>query len=189
MNKLTISKENYSKIIELQNNLTVNNIENIKLTTGENIMLAKYTLEDIAEKIQTLQEAIYDFETAIFDKDVDEMVAKMTEYTRLISELKQDVDETQDYIAGSVSGFEQTVIPSEFTVIVSEEEIKSEIESSFDESKVMSIGFNDGEFALLFGEDEESIDLHPFIFAKGKQEDYDEARKFIEQFLDMEEDF
>ncbi|MBQ1186712.1 MAG: hypothetical protein IIX54_03385 [Clostridia bacterium] len=189
MNKIIISKQNYNKVMALQNKMPVKNDEKVGKTTAENIMSAKILLEEMAERIEAIQEAIYDFETAIFDKDVDEMVAKMSEYTNLMAEIKQNADQAEDYIAGSITTFAQTTAPSEFTVIVPEEEIKQAIESNFDTVHVMSLGFKDGEFALLFGEDEDTIDRPPFVFAKGEEHNYSEAQKFIEQFLDMEEDF
>ena len=189
MNKLIISKQNYNKVLALQNKMPVNNAKSIGKTTAENIMSAQILFEEMAERIEALQEAIYDFETAIFDKDVDEMVAKMSKYTGLIAEIKQTANQAENYIAGSIATFAETTTPSQFTVIVSDEEIKQAIESNFSDINVMSLGYKDGEFALLFGEDEETIDRPPFVFAKGEEHNYSEAQKFIEQFLDMEVDF
>ena len=187
MCKIIISKEQYKRLTGLQNERPISKAERLQKTTAENIMSAKYLLEDMEERLQDLSYAISEFEAAIYDHELDGMINRMTEYVRLIRALEADTKEAGDYLAGSVTRFMETTALSAFTVIRSEAEIKLKIDQSFENTNVMSIGYKDGEYALLFGEDEETVNEEPFIFAKGGEECYDEARKFIETFLDLEE--
>lgn len=187
MEKIIITKEQYNHLVELLNYLPIKNADNIQENTAQNLISAKYLLEEMTEKIEVLKDAIDDFEDAIYDHDLEEMINKMTNYTHVVRELKNDAEIAEDYISGSITRFVEATTLSDFTVIVSEDQIREAIDRNLTDTRVMSVGYKDGEYALLFGEDEDTIDIEPFVFAKGREECYDQARKFIESFLDLEE--
>ena len=187
MDKIIITKEQHQQLTVLQRRLPAGSAANLPQTTMENVMSAKLQLDELAEHLELLHNAIDEFEIAIYDHDTKEMVSQMAAYTRLTQALKSDAEVVGNFIAGSITRFLEATTPSSFTVIVPDAEIREAIDQHFAHCNVMSLGYQDGSFALIFGEDENSAAQPPFVFAKGAEECYEEARHYIETFLDMEE--
>lgn len=187
MEKIILTKDQYRRLEEIQRMVSVKKIENLQATTAENLISAKYLLEEISRRIDRILAAIDEFETAVFDHDPEEMIRQITRCVQLNGEWKRDAETAEDFLAGSVARFLEATTPSDFTVIVPEEEIRRVINENFDTETLMSVGWREGWFALIFGPDEETIDRPPFVFAKGREACYNEARAFIETFLHQEE--
>lgn len=187
MDKIIITKEQHHQLTALQRRLPAGSAANLPQTTMENVMSAKLQLDELAGHLELLRNAIDEFETAVYDRDPKEMVRQMAAYTCLAQALKSDADVVGNFIAGSITRFLEVTTPSSFTVIVPDAEIRTAIDQHFAHCNVMSLGYQDGSFALIFGEDESAAAQPPFVFAKGAEECYDEARRYIEAFLDMEE--
>ena len=184
MEKIKITREQREHLAALLDFMPTPEEEFLEKNTAEALYSAKCLLDEMEENIEALRDAVFDFETAIFDQNLDEMLNKLAEYVHLARRLCLNAQSTEGFIAGSLTRFIETT--SDFTVTVNEEEIKKVLDREFVFDRVMSVGYKDGEYALLFGADEETIDRPPFIFAKGSEDCYDEAREYIEGLLDME---
>ena len=187
MNKIKLSANQYNKLIKLEAALPVSNPQQIQETAGENIRAAINLCKALALEINDLENFLNDTLYALVKKNIDFSVATMTEYTHIAKTVKEDAKAIANYLAGSISKFIEVAETEEsFTVIASREEIQSVIDKNFEIYPVMSLGYNEGSYALLFGEDDETIEIKPFIFAKGRKEDYEQVQRFIETFLDLE---
>lgn len=186
MDKITVSKEQFNKLIKLQDEFTVNEPLYIQKTTAENIMAAKVLCKELSYELMKMQNLLDETETAFYDKEINTAIDLAPEYVHLAKEIKEYTLMIEDYLAGSISTLIAATEISSFVVTATSDEIQKVIDKNFKICPVMSIGFRDGNYALLFGEDEESIDIEPFIFGKGKAEDYEYAKQFIETFLDLE---
>ena len=68
-------------------------------------------------------------------------------------------------------------------VLDSSAEVITEMTNIYD---VMGVGYCEGNYALLFGDDEDSYESDPFIFAKGEESEYDSVMGYINDLIDAE---
>lgn len=187
MNKIKITKEQFNNLIKLQSALPVTDAKSTMGKTAENILEAKTICSGLDFEVNELYDKIHDAECHLYDKNIGAAIGAMGEYIDKIQEIQKDIKGIANYLAASITTLIDATEISTFTVTAKSEEIQQVIDKSFEICPVMSIGFKDGIYALLFGEDEKSIDLEPFVFARGEEDDYETARQFIEGFLDLED--
>lgn len=188
MNKIKLTENQFKNLVELGAALSVSEPEYIQENTGENIRAAIRLCKELTLELNDLQNTLDDTMYALSEKKIDESIAKMTEYTQIAKAVKEDAATIENYLAGSISKFiEISKAEETFIVTATSEEIQKVIDTNFEICPVMSVGYKDGVYALLFGEDDDTIDIEPFIFAEGNEDDYDKAQRFIETFLDLEE--
>lgn len=187
MNKIKITKNQFNNLIKLQSVLPVTDATNTMGKPAENMLEAKTICSGLDFEVNELYDKIHDAECHLYDKNIGAAIGAMGEYIDKIQEIQKDIKDIANYLAASISTLIDATEISTFTVTAKSEEIQQVIDTNFEKCPVMSIGFKDGVYALLFGEDEESIDIEPFIFARGDEDDYETARHFIEGFLDLED--
>lgn len=104
-------------------------------------------------------------------------------------DLKASVDTAYDELAHTLCALRALLEPAGWSPIRTDDEIRQAIDEGFELTNVMSLGYRDGQYALLFeeAEDDEALVADPFLIALGGEEDYDEIRAFVEQFMDMED--
>ena len=188
MNKIKITNHQFSTLTRLQSILSAGTPDDIQENTCENIKAAVQLCKSLTLELDQLQNLLDDTLDELYENNINAAISNMSEYTKLTNEIKTDTAMMENYISGSLTKFTDVAeIAEPFILIVTKEEIKQTIDRNFEICPVMSLGFKDGDYALLFGEDENTIDIEPFIFAKGNKEDYDAVQRFIETFLDLEE--
>lgn len=188
MNNIKLTTSQFYQLIKLSSELPVNDAADVRETMGENIRDAIRLCKELSLELSDIENTLNNAMYALVDKRLDDVINGITKYTDLAKTIKEDTTIIENLLAGSISKFIEISEPeNSLNIIVSKEEIQATIDKNFEIYPVMSVGYHDGNFALIFGEEEFSIDTEPFIFAKGKEEDYDEAQRFIETFLDLEE--
>ena len=170
MNKIKITNEQLNKLVKLQSVLPVTDANSTMGKTAENILEAKTICSGLDFEVNELYDKIQDAEYCFYDKNIGGTIDKMGEYVDKIQELQKDINDIANYLAASITSLIDATEITTFTVTATNEEIQQVIDKSFEKFPVMSIGFKDGVYALLFGEDEESIDIEPFVFAINTKE-------------------
>jgi len=188
MEKIYISKEQLTTLIKLQSELSAYDLYSAEPTTGENLMRAEEIARNSAFDLSDLQDALTSTGFAIRDKNINGIIKNMAQYVKLMKTIKEDMQIIENHLAASVSKFlEVTELYNGLELVATDDEIQNALDDGFEQFPVMSVGYKDGVFALLFGEDENSIDIEPFVFAKGTEENFDEAEEYIEKFIDIDE--
>lgn len=188
MEKIYISKEQLTTLIKLQSELSAYDLCSAEPTTGENLMRAEEIARNSAFDLSDLQDALTSTGFAIRDKNINGIIKNMAQYVKLMKTIKEDMQIIENHLAASVSKFlEVTELYNGLELVATDDEIQNALDDGFEQFPVMSVGYKDGIFALLFGEDENSIDIEPFVFAKGTEENFDEAEEYIESFIDIDE--
>ena len=187
MDKIKITKEQFIRLLGIRAAFPVREGSRVQETVAENISEANRLCKGLGYDLMDLQDLLYDTEEAFYSSDTESALSTMAEYASIARGIVEYAQMIEDYLAGAIEKFSEITEPSTLVITAKNEEIQETIDRNFEICPVMSIGFMDGSFALLFGEDEDRIDIEPFIFAKGQAEDYDEAMRFIEGFLDLEQ--
>lgn len=187
MKKEMITQQQYATLKDLVAEVPLTAEAEVRETTGENFRQAQYYCHDLIDQMEELLEGMDEFASAIYDKDIALAIDKMATTVHRMKEIQTDVATLANYTTGAVIKLLDTVEPSSFTVIVSEEEICQAIDQYLVGDNSMAVGYRDGEYALCFGKDGAQYYEEVFLFAKGREEDYDEAQRFIETLLDCED--
>lgn len=187
MNKIKLSRNQFESLDHLSTEVPVCEPIYIRESTFENINDAIKLCNALRFEIGDLENMLNDILYAIKDRGIDDAISKLRDSASIVKTIREDAKFTENYLAGGISKFlEASEIGDSFKVIAKNDEIKSYIERNFEILPVMSLGYSEGRFALIFGEDDDNIAVNPLIFAQGNQEDYERAQQFIETFLDLE---
>ena len=188
MKKEMITQQQYATLKDLVAEMPLTAEAEVRETTGDNFRQAQFYCEDLIDQMEELRDGMDEFEYAIYGRDIALAIDKMATTVHRMKEIQTDVATLANYITGAVVKLLDTVEPSSFVVTASEEEIQQAIDEYLVGETGMSIGYRNGDFALCFGKDGAEHYEEVFFFAKGQEEDYEEARCFIETFLDLEEE-
>ena len=187
MNRLRIDTELYKRLISLPSKISGYDEAESADNFADNIEGAERSCRNLEFILSDLQNAINSADYAVYDKEIERGVESMEQYITSLSELEEEVASLKNYLAGSIKAVAEITEPSRFVVTASSEEIERVLDETSDRYQIMSLGYNDGKYALLFGNDEESIEEEPFVFAVGREDEYEEVRRFVETFLDLED--
>ena len=187
MNKLRIDTQLYKRLIGLQSRISGYDEAEVAENFADNIEGAQRSCRELEFILSDLQNAINGADYAVYDKEIERGVENMEQYVKSLGELEEEISLLKGYLAGTIKTLSEITEPSRFVVTVSNEEIERVLDETYEKYQLMSLGYNDGKYALLFGNDEESIEEEPFVFATGREDEYEEVRKFIETFLDLED--
>ena len=187
MNRLRIDTELYKRLISLPSKISGHDEAEAADNFADNIEGAERSCRNLEFILSDLQNAINSADYAVYDKEIERGVESMEQYITSLSELEEEVASLKNYLAGSIKAVAEITEPSRFVVTASSEEIERVLDETHDKYQIMSLGYNDGKYALLFGNDEESIEEEPFVFAVGREDEYEEVRRFVETFLDLED--
>ena len=187
MNRLRIDTELYKRLISLPSKISGHDEAEAADNFADNIEGAERSCRNLEFILSDLQNAINSADYAVYDKEIERGVESMEQYITSLSELEEEVASLKNYLAGSIKAVAEITEPSRFVVTASSEEIERVLDETSDRYQIMSLGYNDGKYALLFGNDEESIEEEPFVFAVGREDEYEEVRRFVETFLDLED--
>ena len=187
MNRLRIDTELYERLISLPSKISGYDEAESADNFADNIEGAERSCRDLEFILSDLQNAINSADYAVYDKEIERGVESMEQFITSLSELEEEVASLKNYLAGSIKAVAEITEPSRFVVTASSEEIERVLDETSDRYQIMSLGYNDGKYALLFGNDEESIEEEPFVFAVGREDEYEEVRRCVETFLDLED--
>ena len=187
MNRLRIDTELYKRLISLPSKISGYDEAEAADNFADNIEGAERSCRNLEFILSDLQNAINSADYAVYDKEIERGVESMEQYITSLSELEEEVASLKNYLAGSIKAVAEITEPSRFVVTALSEEIERVLDETSDRYQIMSLGYNDGKYALLFGNDEESIEEEPFVFAVGREDEYEEVRRFVETFLDLED--
>ena len=110
--------------------------------------------------------------------------------TSNFEEVLDDIDNITRTCQNALAAFRDLTQCTEYELILSDEEINEIIEQNFKPDTTMSVGYRDGQFALLFCEVVDEVEKEEAflvkVFATGDAAAYDAVEAYINKFMDCE---
>lgn len=130
-----------------------------------------------------------DLNMAITDRSTDGIVDALKSICSCIEDLKDDVETLVSVTQDALISFRKAGIPP-FTLICSDEHIKETIDQYFTYDTTFSIGFKDGEYALIFCNivDGNEVPKYHEVVAKGDVDCFDAVKEYILSAAEMDGD-
>ena len=125
----------------------------------------------------------------LYDRNFAGGIDMLSKMVTQLDELRDTVEIIHSQLANTLCALRELTAPAGWLPTCTDAQIRQYIDEGFALTNVMSLGYQNGQYALLMEKDEngEELVLKPFVIGVGRDEDYDEVRAFVEQFLDMEE--
>ena len=158
-------------------------------TLYNNVINLERICKNLQYDLNDFLDVLTDVQLSIVDHDIEKLVQGLKEMTDFIPELSQDINTINESTKDAVASFIATSEKIGFSLLYDDKHIKQLIENNFKENTTMSVGYKDGEFALMFCEIIDEIEQPPFsinVIAKGEREAYDYVQAYINRLLDFE---
>jgi len=186
MSKIQMVAVLYGKLMALCNQLRVEEDACEVATTMENLQSTQTLCHYLAEDVRTLADMAGEVEGALYEQDLSAAVGALSDFVDRFRELQGDMHTLRDYVQRSAVSFHHAVEPVGFAPLCTDEEMESVIAEHFQRDSVMSLGYKDGQYALIFGDGEQESE--PYVFAVGSGDEDALARAYIERFIEVEEE-
>lgn len=189
MNKIKIDKKLYNKLNDLCESLKLETESKTDSTAAECLKEVYRVGSIMTDEAQTLIDAVDDALADLYNRNFEIAIEELSTGVKEISNLRESLDMITANLSNGLNLLRDLLEPNGWTLTCTADEIQEAIDKGFSLTDSMALGYKDGEFALLFDKSEEDGTLvcPPFIIATGDQEHYEEVQKYVESFLDMEE--
>jgi len=189
MTKIKINSGSYNKLCNLCDEMKTGKEAKAKKKVAEYLREVYNLCGYLADEYEALSEVADDAYDALLNKNFTVGIDTLSDIVAKTNELQNDIKELSDSVTGSLLALRKLVSPSSWTPIHTDDEVRQAIEEGLSKTDFMTLASQNGKFALLFevSENDRTQTSPPFIFAYGEEDDIDEIRAYIEQFLDMEE--
>ncbi len=190
MEKITLYADLYEKLNELCEAMGVADDAKPPHKMAEHLREADRMSSILADEAQTMADHTCDALDTLYEKDFVGGIKALSAMVSQVDEMRDSLDRIRADVANALCSLRELTESAGWTPTRTGEEIQAFLDEGFELAETMSLGYHDGEFALLFENEPESGEfvLEPFVVARGNEDCYEEVRKFIEQFMDMEEE-
>lgn len=188
MNKILLNNSQSRIIDDCCKKLDIKHDYEANTTLYDNVINLERICKTLQYDLDDFQDVLTDVQLSIVDHDIEKLVQGLKEMTDFISGLSQDINAINESTKDAVAKFKAISENNGFILLYDDKHIKQLIDDNFKEDTTMSVGYKDGEFALMFCEIIDEIEQPPFsinVIAKGEREAYDDVQTYIERFLDL----
>ena len=170
--------------------MNVEPIFNADRKFGEELFELQNICKYLIDGLNDLSDAAMDLEWSARDKKHSEAVDGIDKVVSLATEIFEDTDNLSETLQNMLAAYRNLTQCSDYQLILEETEIAKLIQENFTDDTTLSVCYKDGKFALAFCEiiDDEEIS-EPFlmkVFAEGEAYAYDNLRKYIGTFLNLD---
>lgn len=157
---------------------------------GEALLRLQNICDCLSYGVDELSDTVSDLDMAGYDRNFDEVVNGFEKMTNNLEEMLADIDDITKAAQNALAAFRDLTQCTEYELILSDEEINEIIEQNFKPDTTMSVGYRDGQFALLFCEVVDEVEKEEAflvkVFATGDAAAYDAVEAYINKFMDCE---
>lgn len=188
MKKIILHSGLYNKLDSLCEVMSIGKEDKTDVKVADNLRKLYNVSNYLAGEYGEFSDRTDDVLSALYDKDFVTGIEGLMDLVAKISGLRSELDELNDALKGTLISLRALTEPSSFKPLYCENDVRAAIDNGLEKTDFMSLGYNNGRYALLFEVDENDHTqlAPPFIFAEGGPSDLDEARAYIENFFDME---
>jgi len=143
----------------------------------------------LSDEAQTMVDHTGDALDTLYEKNFIGGIRALSAMVKQVDDMHESLDHIRTNLAHALCSLREITQSANWTPTRTGEEIEAYLDEGFELVNTMSIGYRDGEFALLFENELNSGEflLEPFVVARGTEDCYDEVRAYVEQFMDMED--
>ena len=143
----------------------------------------------LSEEADTLSNQADEALDELYDKNFTSGIDMLSKMVTQLDELRDTVEIIHSQLANTLCALRELTAPAGWLPTCTDAQIQQCIDEGFTLTNSMSLGYQNGQYALLFEKEENGEELvkEPFVIGVGREADYEEVRAFVEQFLDMEE--
>lgn len=190
MEKIKLFADLYSKLTALCEAMRVTEDAKAPNKMAEHLREARRMTGILANETDKMEECAEDALDQLYEKNFVDGIASLSVMVEQVQQMRESVDKIYADLAHTLCALRELTESAGWNPVCTDEEICAAIDEGFELTNVMSLGYYDGTFALLFEKGGESEDLvmPPVVIAVGDEECYDDVRYYIEQFMDMEEE-
>ncbi len=190
MNKLKINTILFEKLNELCDRMQVDPIAKSNYKMAEHLRQIHYISNDLTNDLNAMSDNVDDILGALYHKDFVVGIDLLSKAADQAAELQDSINTICDELANALTALRELVEPDTWKPLHTDEEMKKVLNESFDLTNSMSLGYQNGQYALLFEKSDgsEELVIPPVIVAIGGENDINEVRAYIESFMDMEEE-
>lgn len=186
MDKILLNASQSAIIDECCKKLDITDDYESNTTLYDSVTDMEHICKDFHYNLNKLQDALMDIKLSIADHDTEKLVQALKEMSGLIPEFSQDINTISKSTADAVASFKSASEKIGFMLLYDDKYIKQLIDDNLKGDSIMSVGYKDGEFALIFCEVIDDIEQPPFlinVIAKGEKDSYDDVQAYIERVL------
>lgn len=148
-----------------------------------------YICDELQYALNRFQDTLIDLKMSVTDHDTEKLVQSLKEISDLSFGFSQSGNDISKATKDAVTNFKSVSEKVSFTLLCDDKHIQEIIDDNLCIDTTLSIGYQDGKFALIFcelPEDEtESAPFTAYVIAQGEKEAYDDVQKYVERFLDL----
>ena len=186
ISKILLNDSQYRIIDDCCKKLDIKDDYESNTTLYDSVTDMEHICKDFHYNLNKLQDALMDIKLSIADHDTEKLVQALKEMSGLIPEFSQDINTIRKATTDAVASFKSASEKIGFILLYDDKHIKQLIDDNFKGDSTMSVGYKDGEFALIFCEVIDEIEQPPFsinVIAKGEKDSYDDVQAYIEKFF------
>ena len=190
MEKIKINTNLFRKLNTLCENMQIPANAKADRKMAEHLRQLYHTSSYMADDLNVFADRVDDILSALYVKDFTNGISLLSDAVEQTEELQESLEAMCNELAGSLAALRQLIEPAGWKAVRTDEEVKKIIEDGFSVTNSMSLGYENGQYALLFEESEtdSTMVLPPYVVAIGGEDDYKYVRAYIESFMDMDEE-
>ena len=189
MNKILLNNSQSRIIDDCCKKLDIKHDYETNTTLYDSVTDMEHICKYFQYELNEFQDVLMDIKLSAADHNIEKLVQGLKEITDLIPEFSQNINTISKATTDAVTSFKSASKEICLTMLYDDKHIKQLIDDNFKEDTTMSVGYKDGEFALIFCEIIDEIEQPPFsinVIAKGEKESYDDVQAYINRLLDFE---